>query len=372
MVIMEKLFRENEMVSFKNEKQKNKILYIAVEFNVNWPSGDPFSYSLPEKAIGICFNRGEGLGFLLSKGQYEVISVKKLLKRVEKYREENDKNLGSTEVEESGWRKKQGTAYMMYHDIETGTKFGFNVVDTWLPSYPIEERSFLKASGDEVLPRLKKEAEKRGFIVGTRVNNVNIGYRDSDRTIEKDFEYCLNLTKNTLIVNRCAIMHNGEWAEIVKDKAPFKPVFMKCTKKQFLQMKPKLESVGADLLDMNHFTGECCWLVNNFSKRPLNIDVFASGYASGGRTEVHTEAEFLASCGYTEEPYVPKVGDFGVFWDNSCGISGDNEIGFITEIGDENFFPFRAEGGKAYDNFTLLPKETESIFMDIKNREVEK
>lgn len=301
---MKKLFRKNEVVRFKNEDQKKQLLDIAVKYGIKWKGGkEPFELIY---IIGDCINFREGdfLRYGCNKS-YEESNYKVISTKKFLKRFE--------EKQVSGWFKgnREEDKRLYYINRDENTFFGIDGNnDKWIVRNDASDViNVVKATNEEALQMLIEEAKKRGLVNDAKIKCLI----NNKEYISNSGCYILVDIKG-LILDQTVIMHNGIWAEVVEETKPkFKPVFMKCTQEQFEGMKPKLEA-----------------------------------------------------CGYVEEVYEPKVGDFGLFWDYDFDINEQNIMGYIKEVRINN--SFKTICNDIYDNFTPLPKETEDIYNRIKNK----
>ncbi len=206
------------------------------------------------------------------------------------------------EKPKNGWYKStipMHKKYLAYHDYENNHSFGIGTYGHWINDKNTDfPACIVPATPEEVEQRLKEEAVKRGFKKGATINNFILGFENTNYLINEDtFQYY----ETEIGVGGFKIMKNGVWARIVEDTKPqFKPVYMECTKEQFERMKPKLESIGFEIGQIEDLENQpVIFNCKDHTKKISNV--LHSRREDYCAKRVNTEAEFLEACGYVKD-----------------------------------------------------------------------
>lgn len=156
---------------------------------------------------------------------------KEIQKRIELIKDELTDLQGQLKEEpklESGWyRWQNGHKWLMYYSKD-GERYGFNDEGAWCKGdFTKQQKEILStdvhylATKEEVEKALIKEAKRRGYKDGVKINNSNV-YNDGDvcnYTISGDaIEWACGVLQ--ICTTNCwhTIFKYGKWATIIQEK----------------------------------------------------------------------------------------------------------------------------------------------------------
>lgn len=137
----------------------------------------------------------------------EQIKKNKDLTLKEYFKEVFEENFTGYKTHSNGWIGYFENSIMKYYIISCGD-FRYSFDNPKLTECRYER----DATEEEVFNALKKEAEKRGYKVGSRVKCLKDGEIENINEIDYDFYF----DYSRLWINEdCKIFDNGKWAEII-------------------------------------------------------------------------------------------------------------------------------------------------------------
>lgn len=194
---------------------------------------------------------------------------------------EKVKQLENPKFEVGKWYKRPHNKALLFATNDNGngwySGYGFDIYGKWMesgsPQWTLDRE--IPATDKEVEEALIKEAERRGFKKGVRINNSSLkGCCLYDDAIDGDgFKYYSKNSsfsyKNALTFGYFVVFIDGKWAEIIKDE-PIKVGGVDCV----------VDSCGA-WFDKNQYSWEeinsLVKVFKNHSSQLKSINVGCSG-----------------------------------------------------------------------------------------------
>lgn len=116
----------------------------------------------------------------------------------------------------TGWAKRDMHPLCLMYYVDNKPKYGLGNRGTWTYGYVThyDNQDFRPATDQEILEALTKEAVKRGFVEGARINNTNMGYKLTNCLLESG-SYYFDKDRNILDIDCSYVFIDGKWANVI-------------------------------------------------------------------------------------------------------------------------------------------------------------
>ena len=124
---------------------------------------------------------------------------------------------------ESGWYKHHNNEHkpwLMYYNFKSKEGYGINTCGEWRSIWKnngyIERNNLIKATDQEVEQALIKEAEKRGFEIGSYIKSSWFSGATKIEDLEEHMYYYYSSRYNVFSFCGINLFYKGQWAEIIE------------------------------------------------------------------------------------------------------------------------------------------------------------